>query len=246
MRRPTGSRTPRPPGPAGGAERAAGRVAAPSSVVPRPPPGPGRPVSTSPWSRARRWSRPGRAGTMRAAATARPRSRRARLPVRAVRKPTAPTADTARSALVIDAVPKSRLGERSTRIQVSSSRSAMDSRTWVSIGAGGHVPVDAADVVAGHVGAGLAGLGAVTGHEPAVVALQQAVEAAGHGQLEATQDLGRTATRIAGRGHRQKPDPVALEPGSAVGRAPATAGAGTVDSSRARTWSTSTPWARAS
>jgi hypothetical protein len=53
-----------------------------------------------------------------------------RLPARAVRWPTAATADSARSRFSQLAVPKSRLGERSTTTQVSSSWSAMGNRTW--------------------------------------------------------------------------------------------------------------------
>ena len=55
-----------------------------------------------------------------------------RLPVRAVRKPVAATAARARSRFSHAAVPKARLAEASTRIHVSSSRSATVSRTWVS------------------------------------------------------------------------------------------------------------------
>ena len=61
--------------------------------------------------------------------------------------------------------------------------------------AGGDVPVDAAHVVAGLVGADLAGLAAVARDEAAVVALEQAVEAAGDRQLEAAQHLGRRGCR---------------------------------------------------
>ena len=60
----------------------------------------------------------------------------------------------------------------------------MVSRTW-GLHAGGDVPVDAADVVAGLVEAGLARLGAVAGHEAAVVAVQEPVEAAGDGRARA-------------------------------------------------------------
>ena len=56
-----------------------------------------------------------------------------RLPVRAVRKPTAATAARARSRFSHRAVPKSRLAEQSTRAHVSSSRSAMVSRTWGTV-----------------------------------------------------------------------------------------------------------------
>ena len=52
-----------------------------------------------------------------------------RLPVRLVRKPTAAAADTARSRFSHQAVPKSIEAPRSAMTQVSSSRSAMVSRT---------------------------------------------------------------------------------------------------------------------
>ncbi len=71
-----------------------------------------------------RWSRPPRAGKIRS-----PRGSSSmppmRLPVWLVRKPTAAAAATARSRFSHRAVPKSRLGDRSTTTQVSSSRSAM-------------------------------------------------------------------------------------------------------------------------
>ena len=79
-----------------------------------------------------RWSLPPRAGTIwlpSGPASTAPM----RLPVRWVRKPTAAAADTARSRFSHQAVPKSRLGDSSARIQHSSSRSAMVSRTWGSV-----------------------------------------------------------------------------------------------------------------
>ena len=144
-------------------------------------------------SSAWRWARPVRAGTRRRPARPRARPRRCGCRCAAVRKPTAAMAASARSRFSQSAVPKSRLAERSASTHVSSSRSAIVWRMWGSTRAGGDVPVDAADVVAGLVRPGLARLGAVAGHEPAVVALQQAVEAAGDGQLEAAQHLRRRA-----------------------------------------------------
>jgi hypothetical protein len=74
--------------------------------------------------------RPERAGT-RAVVPPPPTSTApSRLPARAVRWPTAATADSARSRFSHVAVPKSRLGDRSTTSHVSSSWSAMGSRTW--------------------------------------------------------------------------------------------------------------------
>jgi hypothetical protein len=55
-----------------------------------------------------------------------------RFPVLAVRNAVAAAAASARSRFSQAAVPKARLAEQSTRSQVSSSRSAMVSRTWVS------------------------------------------------------------------------------------------------------------------
>ena len=55
-----------------------------------------------------------------------------RLPDRMVRNPTAATAARARSRLRQEAVPNSMEAEPSTRTQVSSSLSAMVSRTWTA------------------------------------------------------------------------------------------------------------------
>ena len=66
---------------------------------------------------------------------------------RAGRAPRLPP--TTRSRLVQRAVPKSVEAERSTTSHVSTSRSAIVSRTWGTCDAGGDVPVDAAGVVAG-------------------------------------------------------------------------------------------------
>ena len=103
------------------------------------------------------------------------------------------------------AVPKSRLADRSThepalQLAVGDGLADVD-----GVGAGGDVPVDATDVVARLVGAGLAGLGAVAGHEAAVVAVQDAVEATGDVELEAAQHRGRVCASSAGstgRGRR--------------------------------------------
>jgi len=54
-----------------------------------------------------------------------------------------------------------------------------------------HVPIDAANVVAGHIGARLARLGSVAGNQTAIVALQQSVELARDRQLEPAQQLTR-------------------------------------------------------
>ena len=109
------------------------------------PPSRRRPLGRGRWSRrrrrgapsitrrcnARRWTRPAAAGMTRSALR-RGAARPTRLPVRAVRNPTAATAATARSRFVVAAVPKSRLGDRSTTTHVSSSRSAIVSRMWAA------------------------------------------------------------------------------------------------------------------
>ena len=91
-----------------------------------------RGVVASRWSSAMTASRPERGGTV-----TRPPGRRgaapSRLPARAVRKPTAAVAASARSRFSHAAVPKSRLGDWSTTTQVSSSRSAIVSRTWATV-----------------------------------------------------------------------------------------------------------------
>ena len=149
--------------------------------------------------------------------------------------------------MVVSAVPNSRLADRSTSSHVSSSRSAIVSRTCSVCGSSGHVPVDAADVVARLVDAGLAGFGAVAGHEPAVVAVQQTVEPAGDGQLEAPQHLCRPADVERFRRHAggtlgvDAGAPVATAgTGAGVGAGAidgAMRGAGTVPRMRASRWS---------
>ena len=106
-----------------------------SRAIPSPravPPPPSRRGAVMTWcSSARTWARPPRAGivvTPSAVTMWAP----TRLPDPSVRYATLPAATMARSRLVQRAVPKSRLGERSTSSQVSSSRSAIDSRTWGS------------------------------------------------------------------------------------------------------------------
>jgi hypothetical protein len=54
---------------------------------------------------------------------------------------------------------------------------------------GREVPVHATDVVAGKVLPALSGFAPLTGNQPLIVALQQAVEAAGDEELELAQDL---------------------------------------------------------
>ena len=179
-----------------------------------------------------------------------------RLPVRAVRKPTAAVAASGEVALLAVGGAEVEAGASGRRSDPGLELAVGDGLADVGVlGAGGDVPVDAADVVAGLVGPGLAGLGAVAGDEAAVVALEHAVEAAGDVELEAAQHLGggrprdRRGRRVcAGRrliaarrsalGGRVG-RPAASWPGS--GRSGscegAIRGAGTVDRSRARIWS---------
>ena len=110
-----------------------------------------------------------------------------RFPDRLVRKPTAATIASARSRFSNSAVPKSRLAERSTTIHVSSSRSAIVSRTCGIVVRAVTGPVHAAHVVAHLVLAALPRLAARRGHEAEVVTLQQAVETAEHVELEAAE-----------------------------------------------------------
>ena len=109
-------------------------------------------------------------------------------------------ASRARSRFSQSAVPKSRLADWSMSIHVSSSRSAIVSHVG-RLHAGGDVPVDAADVVARLVRARLAELRSVPRNEAAVVALEQTVEPARDGQLEAAQtSSGRGTSLVDGEG----------------------------------------------
>ncbi len=105
--------------------------------------------------------------------------------------------------------------------------------------AGGDVPVDPANVVAGGVGPGVTRLAAPAGDQALVLAVQHPVQAPGDVHLEATQHL------LGG----SPGDPRWCRPGSSghVGRERgATDAAGTVDRTRTRTSLTSMPSARAS
>ena len=124
-----------------------------------------------------------------------------RLPPLAVRKPTAAAAasgQVALGALGGAELEAGRQVDEQPGLELAVGDRLPDVRCAES---GGDVPVDAADVVAGLVEAGLARLAAVAGHEAAVVAVQQPVEAAGDRQLEAPQDLDRRR-RPAARRHR--------------------------------------------
>ena len=189
-----GSRTRRRPGPGGGRHGEAADAVGEGRSCPARDGGAVR----MRWSRAIRWSLPPRAGTVTGPSGESSTAPR-RLPVRAVRKPTAAAAaETARSRFSHSAVPKSRLGDRSSE-QPGLELAVGDGLADVGLlEPGGDVPVDAADVVARLVLAGLAELGAVAGHEAEVVAVEQAVEAAADQQVEAAQDL----FRVARRGHR--------------------------------------------
>ena len=112
-------------------------------------------------------------------------------------------------------------------------------------GAGGDRPVDAPHVVAGLVGAGLAGLGARAGDEPEVVALQQPVQPDPHRQLERLErGLQPSLPQRRRRGvHRALIGAVAAA--GACGRA-VTCGNGTVASTREMMWSIGTWSATAS
>ena len=72
----------------------------------------------------------------------------------------------------------------STTSHVSSSRSAIVSRTCVAFVPGGQAPVDAAHVVARLVEPGVAGFAARPAHVALVVAVQQAVELAVDEEIE--------------------------------------------------------------
>ena len=102
---------------------------------------------------------------------------------------------------------------------------------------GRDVPVDAADVVARRVGAGVAGLTAPARDETLEVTVQHPVEPAGDVDLQAAQDLLGRRTRDPGWGRARGAHPA---------RAGATGAAGTVERTRTRTSFTSTPSARAS
>ena len=121
--------------------------------------------------------RPTRGGTMRVVASSKIR-RPMRLPDLAPSRPKAAAAASARSRFsqrggaeveaggAVDDEPGLELavGDGVAHVRV--------------VGAGGEVPVDAADVVAGLVQAAVAGLGAGAGDETLVVAVEQAVELA--------------------------------------------------------------------
>ncbi len=182
-----GGRRSRRRGPRGGRPGPAARAPSPSgarkseTTTTRPAPAMARPGPGS------RWRPPGRrcplrslrrglgggvqraqqmatAGARREDPHARRRRRRrrpSRLPVRRVRKPMAAVAARARSRFSQLAVPKSRLAERSSE-HPGRQLAVGDRLADVDLGhAGGDVPVDAADVVAGLVDAGVARLAAV-------------------------------------------------------------------------------------
>ena len=97
-------------------------------------------------------------------------------------------------------MPKSRLADRSTASQVSSSRSAIGLPHVRHGGAGGDRPVHPAHVVARAVLPRLPRLAARPGQQAQVVALQQPVQLAGDQQLQPGQRrLGRTRAAAAGR-----------------------------------------------
>ena len=78
-----------------------------------------------------------------------------------------------------------------------------------SHGAGRHVPVDPADVVARGVGPGLAEFGTVTGHQALVLAVEQSVDTVRDRQVEPPQHLVGSGVdharwRGAGRGHLRR------------------------------------------
>ena len=153
---------------------------------------------TSRWSRAIRWSLPPRAGTVTVAARGEQHG------ADAVAGAGGEEADGGGGRRWRGRASRSRRCRSRGRAtgrpatHVSSSRSAIVSRTWGSLEAGGDVPVDAADVVAGLVAAGLAELGAVPGHEAQVLAVQQAVEAPADSEVEAAQHLVRGLRRMRG------------------------------------------------
>ena len=169
-------RSPRP----ARAGAAAGRSA--STRAPRSPRGPGRergvgrPLRSSALGVSLRPGRAGQPAQLR---------RRCRSPRRSGCRrarsggPSRPPRRSARSRFSQRAVPKSRLADRSTASQVSSSRSAIGLPYVRDRGAGGDRPVHPAHVVARPVLAGLPGLAARPGQQAEVVALQQPVEPAG-------------------------------------------------------------------
>ena len=175
-----------------------------------------------------------------------------RLPPPPVRWATAASAAIARSRFSHAAVPKSRLGDRSTsdpRLQLPVGDGLPHVRHG---GAGGDRPVHPPHVVAGLVGPRLARLGARAGHQAEVVALQQPVEPDPHRQLERLAARPPAVRRAADGGavvdrgaHGDAPPGAPPGPAApAAGRV--TCGSGTVGSTRATMWSTGTSSASAS
>ena len=183
-RRRRGSRTRRRPGPGAGTTRRGGGCRRRRRSCPARDAGAVR----MRWSRAIRWSLPPRAGTVTGPSGA-SSTAPMRLPVRAVRNPTAAAAEMARSRFSHSAVPKSRPATGRARSHVSSSRSAIVSRTWGCWSRAVTFQSMRRTSSPGWYCAGLAELGAVAGHEAEVLAVEQPVEAPADQQVEAAQDL---------------------------------------------------------